>query len=200
MADEDREHAYRRPALTVWRYDTPLGADAGAVRLKSLQEREALTVHDAITVAWMPGSHQPRIAHLRHATVGAAGKGSVLGALLGTLALAPVAGAAAGAGIAALAQRLRGTGIDQQFLEDVIAQLAPGSSALLVLSSDADLDHVRPVVERGLARGDVVLLHAVLADDAPDALRAVVADLATRETRTPGKKTPQDQRRRPQER
>jgi uncharacterized membrane protein len=175
--DRAKEHSYRKPALTVWRYDTPLGADAGAVRLRSLQERDALTVHDAITVAWMPGAHQPRIGHLRHATAGAAGKGSVLGALIGTLVLAPAIGAAAGAGVAALAQRLRGTGIDEQFLQDVIGQLAPGSSALLVLSSDADLDQVRPVVERGLARGDVIILHAQLADDAPAAIRDIVANL-----------------------
>ncbi|SDD60126.1 DUF1269 domain-containing protein [Nocardioides lianchengensis] len=185
MKDDERQRAYRSPALTVWRYDTPLGADAGAVRLKSLQERDALTVHDAITVAWMPGAHQPRIGHLRHTTAGAAGKGSVLGALIGTLVLAPAVGAAAGAGVAALAQRLRGTGIDQQFLEEVIGHLEPGSSALLVLTSDADLDHVRPVVERGIARGDVVLLHARLAEDAPAALRAVVADLAPRDASDP---------------
>ena len=70
----------------------------------------------------------------------AAGKGSVLGALVGMLVLAPAAGAAAGAGVAAIAQRLRGTGIDQDFLEGVTAHLTPGTSALLVLSSDADLE------------------------------------------------------------
>ena len=163
--------------LTVWRYDTPLGADAAEVRLKAVQEKGAITVDDAVTVAWMPGAHQPRVGHLRHATTGAAGKGSVLGGLVGLLVLAPVAGAAAGAGIAAIAQRLRGTGIDQGFLEDVSAHLVPGTSALLVLSSDAELDVVRPMIERGLARGDVVLLHAELDDDAPTAIRDLVRDL-----------------------
>jgi len=159
--------------LTVWRYDTPLGADAAEVRLKAVQEKGAITVHDAVTVAWMPGAHQPRIGHLRHATAGAAGKGSVLGALVGMLVLAPAAGAAAGAGIAAIAQRLRGTGIDQGFLEDVSSHLVPGTSALLVLSDEADLEVVRPMIQRGLSRGDVVLLHAELDDDAP----AVIRDL-----------------------
>lgn len=168
--------------LTVWRYDTPLGADAAEVRLKSVQENGALTVHDAITVAWMPGAHEPRVGHLRHATTGAAGRGSVLGALVGMLVLAPAAGAAAGAGIAAIAQRLKGTGIDQQFLEDVSAHLVPGSSALLVLSGDADLDVVRPMIERGMARGDVVLLHAELDDDATSAIRDLVRDLGPEST------------------
>lgn len=163
--------------LTVWRYDTPLGADAAEVRLKAVQEKGAITVQDAVTVAWMPGAHQPRIGHLRHATAGAAGKGSVLGALVGLLVLAPAAGAATGAGIAAIAQRLRGTGIDQAFLDDVSGHLVPGTSALLVLSDDADLEVVRPMIQRGLARGDVVLLHAELDDDAPEAIRDLVRDL-----------------------
>jgi uncharacterized membrane protein len=165
------------PTLTVWQYDTPMGAQAGEVRLKGLQERGALTVHDAITVAWVPGAHEPHVGHLRHATSSAAGKGSLLGALVGMLVLAPAAGAAAGAGVAAVAQRLRGTGIDQEFLEEVTAHLVPGKSALLVLSSDADLAAVRTAIERGLARGDVVLLHAELDDDASAALRDLVRDL-----------------------
>ena len=166
------------PTLTVWQYDTPMGAEAAEVRLKGLQERGELTVHDAITVAWMHGAHQPRVGHLRHATSSAAGKGSLLGALVGMLVLAPAAGAAAGAGVAVVAQRLRGTGIDQDFLEEVIAHLVPGTSAMLVLSSDADPQAVRAVIERGLARGDVVLLRAELADDAPEVIRELVRDVS----------------------
>jgi uncharacterized membrane protein len=162
--------------LTVWRYDTPLGANAGEVRLKALRRRGALTVHDAITVAWLPGSHQPRIGHVHHASASAAGKESVLGALVGMLVLAPANGAAAGAGAATLARRLRGSGIDQAFLDEIAAHLQPGSSALLVLSSDADLDAVRPVVERGLATGHMVLLHAELSEGAPAAIREAVRE------------------------
>ncbi|WP_244932444.1 DUF1269 domain-containing protein [Nocardioides sp. W7] len=164
----------------MWIYDSALGAAAGEVRLKNLRERGALTVHDAITVTWMPGVHRPRIGHLRHETSAAAAKTSVLGGLVDRICQAPVPGSAAGAGIAELARRLVGTGIDQQFLEDVSAQLRPETSALLVLSGDADLDEVRPVIERGLARGDVILLHAQLPHDAPDVLRAAMRDLRDR--------------------
>jgi uncharacterized membrane protein len=161
------------PSLTVWIYDTALGAAAGEVRLRHLRERNALEVHDAITVSWMPGSHQPRIGHLRHETSAAATRGSVLGGLVGLIFLTP----SSGAGIADLAQRLSGTGIDETFLKEMRAQLHPESSALLVLSGKADLDQVRPVIERGLARGDVVLMHAQLPDNAPELLREAVRDL-----------------------
>lgn len=167
--------------LTVWLYDTPMGAAAGEVRLKDLTERGALRVVDAITVTWVRGAHEPRIGHLRHQTTRAAARGSVLGALVGTLVLAPVVGTAVGAGLGAWVQRLRGTGIEEAFLAEVRERIVPGTSALLVLSTDADLDVLKPFVERGLARGDVGLVHAKLRDDAPEALRQAVAELVERE-------------------
>jgi uncharacterized membrane protein len=160
--------------LTVWVYDSAMGAAAGEVRLKALQQQGALTVHDAVTVTWVNGAHEPRLGHLRHATTAAASKGSALGALLGTLVLAPALGAAAGAGIGALAQRLRGTGIDREFLDELKARLHPGTSALVVLASDADIEAVRLVIERGRARGDVTLLLVHLAEDAPAALEELL--------------------------
>ncbi len=93
---------------------------------------------------------------------------------------APVAGAAAGAGVATIAQRLRGTGIDEDFLESVTSHLSPGTSTLLVLSSEVKLDEVRAAIERGIARGDVALLHAELADDAPSTIRDLVRELSDR--------------------
>ncbi|WP_416952901.1 DUF1269 domain-containing protein [Nocardioides sp. T5] len=164
-------------ALTVWRYDTPFGAEAAAVRLKSLAERKVLTVHDAITIAWMPQAKEPVIGHLKHSTAAMAGKGSILGGLVGMVVLAPVAGAAVGAGVASAAARLRKSGIDEDFVKELGAQLTPGSSALLVLSSDGKLDEVRPAMERELERGDVVLLHAELSEDAPVAIVEAMEEL-----------------------
>ncbi|WP_197025887.1 DUF1269 domain-containing protein [Nocardioides sp. URHA0020] len=168
------------PTLTVWIYDSAMGAVAGEVRLKDLRQRDALRVHDAITVSWLPGAHVPRIGHLRRETSAAAARNSLLGGLVDLLLRPPVAGAPPDAVVTALAQRLRGTGIDQIFLDDVKRQLHPESSALLVLSSDVDLDQVRPVIERGLAHGDVILMHARLPDNAPELLREAVQDQLAR--------------------
>ena len=161
-------------SLTVWHYDSAMGAAAGEVRLKDLEQLGGLRVIDAVTVAWMTGSHAPRVGHLHHRTTTSAARGSVLGALVGALVLAPAAGAAAGAGIAAISQKVSGSGIDAPFLEDITARLTPGTSALLVLSKDADLDVVRPFIERGLARGDVTLMHASLGKDGMQALRSLL--------------------------
>jgi uncharacterized membrane protein len=158
------------PSLTVWRYDSPLGADAGVVRLKNLEQQGALKVHDAITVTWIAQEEQPRIGQVHHSTTSAAGKGSLLGGLIGLVVLAPAAGAAAGAAIGAVAHRLRGTGIDRDLLHEVKDALEPGTSALVVLSSDADLDAIRPFLDRR----DSVLIHAVLNPDATEMLEAAL--------------------------
>ena len=157
-----------------------MGAAAGEVRLKDLRQRNALRVHDAITVTWVPGAHQPRIGHLRRATSAGAARDSLLGGLVDLVLRTPEAGTPGRAGIVDLAERLAGIGIDLVFLEEVRSQLRPETSALLVLSSDADLDQVRPAIERGLARGDVILKHARLPDDGLDVLQRAVHDLQAR--------------------
>lgn len=155
------------PDLTVWHYSTPLGVDAGEVRLKGLVERGALTVHDAAAVMWLPGADAPTVRRLRHDTARAAGVGSVLGGLLGLVVLAPVAGAAVGAAAATAGHKLREAGIDDDVVQRIRDQLQPGTSALLVLSSDADVELLRPA----LAHREATLLHVELSDDAPEDLR-----------------------------
>ena len=107
------------PSLTVWRYDAPMGADAGAVRLKNLEQQGALTVHDAITVTWLKQEKQPASASCATRRLPPQARASLLGGLIGLVVLAPAAGAAAGAAIGAVAHRLRGTGIDRTLLEEV---------------------------------------------------------------------------------
>ena len=157
-----------------------MGAAAGEVRLKDLRQRNALRVHDAITVTWVPGAHQPRIGHLRRATSAGAARDSLLGGMVDIVLRTPDPGTSARAGVVELAARVAGIGIDLAFLDDLRSQLRPETSALLVLSSDPDLDQVRPVIERGLARGDVILKHARLPDDALDVLQRAVRDLQAR--------------------
>jgi uncharacterized membrane protein len=79
-----------------------------------------------------------------------------------------------------LAGLLQGSGIDMYFLEAVRSALVPGTSALMVLSSTANLDDVRPAIERGLARGDVSLVHVWLTASALEILRRAAEELGTR--------------------
>jgi uncharacterized membrane protein len=160
------------PDLTVWLYSTPLGVDAGELRLKRLVEQEVLRVHDATAVIWMPGAEEPRVRRLKHGMGKAAGKGSVLGGLVGLVVLAPVAGAAAGAAAGAVLHRLRSAGIDDHVVDRIRDEIRPGTSALLVLSSDVDAARLRPLLEHR----EATLLHAELSDDAPVVLRELLEE------------------------
>ena len=66
---------------------------------------------------------------------GATETGAVAGAVLGPLLLSlfPLAGIAIGAGGGALVGRLLDTGVDDAFVDDVKATLAPGASALFLV-------------------------------------------------------------------
>ena len=150
--------------LSSWHYQTPLGARAGAVRLRKLEDMAALEVLDAISVTWVPGAHQPRLMHVRRRRSSRAGDASVLAALLRRLTSDAAAGAS-GAAVPALADVLSGTGITADFLLEVADHLAPGRSLLMVLSGTADPETVRRIVEQGLARGGVALVYADVPDD-----------------------------------
>ena len=55
----------------------------------------------------------------------------------------PVVGAAIGAATGAVASRLIDVGIDDDFIKEVRGQVTPGTSALFLLSSDAEVEKVR---------------------------------------------------------
>lgn len=166
------------PSLTVWIYDTPLGAEAGHRRLRRLLIAEALHVFDAVTVTWVPGAHEPRTRQLQRST-SPAGAASVLAELVMLLPSQPSGVRRTGSRMPArlhdVAGGLRAIGIDQDFLDDVSRHLVPGTSALWVLSGDVDFELVRPVLEHAVARGDVILRHARLTEDAPAVLSRMVA-------------------------
>lgn len=159
------------PALTVWCYGTPLGATAGSVRLRRLEEARALEVIDAIVVSWAPGAHRPRVTRLWPPAEVGPREPSVLVALLRTAIAASDTGAELPSDVA---DRLAATGLDPALLADVTARLAPSTSALLVLSGAADLSVVVPAVRQRIVSGEVTLLRAELDADGPELLRTAV--------------------------
>lgn len=165
-------------SLTAWVYDRIMGATDAEVWLQDLQERGALTVHDAITLTWFPGAEEPQIGHLRHRTTGAAAKGSLVGGLLGILVFNPVAGAVVGAASAAAVQRLRQAGIGDELLTEVAGHLGPGKSALVVLSSDGDPD----AVAAAMRHGNPTLVYAELDEEVAEELKELLRTETTEPT------------------
>jgi uncharacterized membrane protein len=158
--------------LSVWRFDTPDGAEKAVGTLTGLAQQQLITVHDAATVSWPPDARKPRTRHLKDLTGAGALGGAFWGMLFGLLFLVPLLGAAIGAAAGALAGRLSDVGIDQTFIKRAREEITPGTSALFVLTSDA----VRDRVQEAFAGERAELLFTNLSREQEDSLREAFAD------------------------
>jgi uncharacterized membrane protein len=158
--------------LTVWKFDTPDGADQASGTLEGLARQGLIRINDAATVSWEPGDKKPRTRQMGGlAGVGALG-GAFWGLLFGLIFFIPLIGAAVGAAAGAFAASLADVGIDDDFIKRVREEVTPGSSALFLLSSDAVLDRVRAA----FVGQSPTLMHTDLDDEQEGALRDVFAD------------------------
>lgn len=160
--------------LTVWKFATWDAADQAIGTLESLAKQELIKVHDAASVSWQPEARRPRTRQLRNLTGAGALGGMFWGVLVGTIFLMPLAGAAIGAASGALAGSLADFGIDDDFIEAVRNQLTPGTSALFLLSSDADQEKIKETfTATGLRRPQ--LIQSNLSAEQEAALREMFA-------------------------
>jgi len=129
--------------LTVWKFGTWNGANQAIATLEGLAKQKLIKIHDAASVTWKPETRKPRTRQVRNLTGPAAIGGMFWGMLFGMIFLMPFAGAAIGAATGALASRFIDIGIDDDFIKKVREEVTPGTSALFLLSSDAEVDKVR---------------------------------------------------------
>jgi uncharacterized membrane protein len=130
-------------SLTVWKFNTPFGADAALDKLSALQTQQLITVQDAAVVTWEVGKSKPKTRQLRDAKLGGALGGGFWGLLFGLIFFVPFLGLAIGAATGALFGSLADVGISDSFIKSVRDQVTPGTSALFLLSSDAVFDRVK---------------------------------------------------------
>jgi uncharacterized membrane protein len=129
--------------LVIIAYDSVATAQAARAKLVELQGRYLIELGDAVVAEREADGgvklHQP----VNLTAVGAA-SGGMWGALIGMLFLNPLLGAAVGAGAGALSGKFTDLGINDQFMKDTAAALAPGSAALCVLVRKVTADKVLP--------------------------------------------------------
>ena len=128
--------------LTVWKFDTPDGAEAARHTLGRLVKEGLVTVEDAAIVSWPHGKKRPKTEQLHSLTGPAALGGAFWGLLFGLLFFIPFLGMAVGAMTGAIGGALSDVGIDDHFIDDLRDRIQPGTSALFVLTSGAVLDKV----------------------------------------------------------
>ncbi|WP_305092043.1 DUF1269 domain-containing protein [Prescottella sp. R16] len=158
--------------LTVWKFDSPTGADTAITTLEDLQKQELITVLDAAVVSWPADKKKPKTHQLNNVTGAGALGGTFWGLLFGILFFIPLIGAAVGAAVGALTGAMTDVGIDNDFIAQVKDKVTPGTSALFVLTTDATIDRVHEEFRGQSAE----LISTNLSHEQESQLREVFAD------------------------
>lgn len=153
--------------LTLWRFDDEGGAEAASRILGELERKGALRLLDAAVVTWPAGARRPRGSPVLTGSARGALGGSFWGLLLGIIFFAPLLGLAVGAATGALGGSLRDAGISDAFIREAREAVTPGTSALFVMTTDADVDRVRAA----FADRRPTLIHTNLTPEQDAALR-----------------------------
>ncbi|HEX4090504.1 MAG TPA: DUF1269 domain-containing protein [Trebonia sp.] len=130
-------------SLTVWKFETPFGAEAALQKLEGLQTQGLIQVQDAAVVSWEVGRKKPKTEQMHDTKKGGALGGGFWGLLFGLIFFIPLIGLAVGAATGALLGSMADVGISDSFIKTVRDKVTPGTSALFLLSSDAVIDRVK---------------------------------------------------------
>jgi uncharacterized membrane protein len=128
--------------FTVWKFNDPDGAANAETALRSAQTDGVVTIVDHAVMSWPSGADKPEVRHQHDDSKRGAGWGALWGILGGALFMVPVAGVVVGAGIGALVKATDGTGITKGDLERIRTEVTEGTSALFMVTENANLDRL----------------------------------------------------------
>jgi uncharacterized membrane protein len=155
--------------LTIWKFDSPSGADEAEETLITLSKEGLITIEDAATVSWPATKNRPKTRQLTRLGGLGAVDGAFWGMLFGLIFFVPLLGAAVGAAIGGIGGSMIDVGIDDDLIKKVREDVTPGTSALFVMSSDVVLDRVQNAFD-GL---EATLVSSNLSHDEETKLREV---------------------------
>ena len=133
--------------LTVWKFNTPDGAENALDKLLELQKQHLITIVDAAIVKWPEGKKKPKTKQAVNVTGLSALDGAFWGMLFGLIFFVPVFGLTVGALAGALSGHFTDYGINDDFIKDVRAKVTEGTSALFLMSEQATVDKVLDAME-----------------------------------------------------
>lgn len=128
--------------FTVWKFNNAEGAAQAETALKGGESDGLVTIVDHAVMSWPEGADEPTLHHKHDGPKHGAAWGAVWGVLGGALFTIPIAGLALGAGFGALAKLTEGTGITKEDLERIRTEITPGTSALFMVTENANLDRL----------------------------------------------------------
>jgi len=133
--------------LVVIAYPDPNKAAEVRDTLLRLQKEHLIDLEDAVYFI-RDANGKTKLHQAIDLTAAGAVSGGFWGALIGTLFLMPLAGAAVGAAAGALTGVLTDIGVDDDFAKQVAAGLPNNSSALFILFRKVTADKVLPEIAR----------------------------------------------------
>lgn len=160
--------------LSAWLFDTPDGAAKAEDLLLSLQSQKVIVVQDAATVSWPEGAKKPKTKELTSTGWAGAGMGGMWGLLFGLIFFVPLLGVAIGAGIGALMGHFADYGINKDFIDSVKAKVVPGTSAIFLMTSNANTEKVAEEVKKAGLKAE--LIQSNLSDEQAEQLRKTFSD------------------------
>lgn len=128
--------------FTAWKFESVDGAQRAYEVLEAAEADGIVTVVDAAVITWPEGESHPALHHDQKSAKRGAGWGALWGLLVGALFFIPFVGAAAGAAVGAAGNALKAAGLTPDQLDMLREQVTPGSSALMLVTEDADLDRL----------------------------------------------------------
>jgi uncharacterized membrane protein len=128
--------------FTVWKFDSPDGADRAALTLKGAASEGLVKVLDHAVVSWPVGTSQPSTNQGHEETWRGSGWGAFWGLLLGSLFFVPVVGGVAGAAIGAISKATADVGITKEQLETIRTEVTEGTSALFIVTEHGNVDRL----------------------------------------------------------
>jgi uncharacterized membrane protein len=133
---------------TAWRFTGTEGADEAVVTLKQLDDQELIDLQDVTVLRW------PRYALRPQAQEHVTDEGSKMASFV--------------------QKKLKNAMIDSSMIESVKGDMTPGTSALVVLSSDAAIDKVA----NAFKGRDIQLVRSDLSVQQQDQIRAAFGEAA----------------------
>ena len=135
---------------TAWRFPDTEGADSAVVRLMQLDSKDLINLMDIAILRWPEYAEQPTTTEHAHEQ---------------------------GGKVASLVRRLQHPAIDGSMIESVKGDLRPGTSAVVVLSSEGEID----AIVHAFAGEPLELVRSDLSVPDQDRLRLAVAEAMRRD-------------------
>lgn len=159
-------------ALTVWKFETPDGAQQALDKVVALSKQHLIEVGDAAIVSWPAGAKKPKTKQAQSTTGAGALGGAFWGMLFGLLFFVPFLGMAIGAAMGAMMGHFADYGIDDDFIKQVREKVTEGTSALFLLTANTTIDKVAAAFEGT----SMELIQSNLTQEQEDNLRAAFGE------------------------